>query len=795
MILLFFPLPLGSLRFAGDLPVAGVVCVALLAAAAVMAFYLRETRHLAAPHSYLLPALRGAAVALVIFILTGPIWHRRQIVGTLGKVVFAIDTSESMSVTDSVATASSPSRLDRAIRLLVGNEQYPGLVEALRRTHDVELVTFDESRVASVWSTMMDREPLESAISLNASGTRTNLASPLESSSRKINRDANRSDPSVVQSAIVIISDGRHNTGASPSDAAQRLASSQMQVMTLGMGSEDEPADAGIAQVIRPDSVAADGQLAGHILVKHVGLSGKPLDIRIEHLGEVVWSQQITPDVDGDQEVPFTLDVEPLVKAARGDVPRGVSRGAVPLDLRAIVDAAGVSPRLVVGPESSPQILSKNNAMAFRVAASTRDRRLLILDGSSRWEIRYIRNLFERDPAWKVDTLIFGPGTDTPTLNRGEGAGEFPSTIEAISAYDAIVLGELPTDQVRDADVDLIRQFVTRGGGLVIIDGRYGRVRELAQTKLQDLIPVNFELGPATRRATKVVPTGVGIESPVLNLVNSPFEASTLWDHLPAPQYATPVRAQAGAEVWASVILSDNSPSPWLVTRLFGAGRVVYLSSDQTWRWRYKVADQLHARFWNQLFAAVMQPPYSASDAFVALGTDKVEYGTGESSTIRVRLQDPAGKPMGDSTVDALLISGEQIVMTVPLVSDNPSRGTYQGQTGPLQAGEYEIRIRASGFDSTALQASAPIWVGTADTRELTRVSLDRNSLMQIAERGNGQYFHESSAEELLDRLKPLSSGSIVESDILVWQSFYWFWLIVSLLTMEWLLRKRVGLV
>ncbi|MEL6108029.1 MAG: hypothetical protein AAFU85_18545, partial [Planctomycetota bacterium] len=80
----------GNLRFSGDLPVWMVLPMVVVAILAVLALYLRETKSLDAPYRYLLPALRSTAVALVIFILAGPVWHHRQVVGTLGRVVFAV---------------------------------------------------------------------------------------------------------------------------------------------------------------------------------------------------------------------------------------------------------------------------------------------------------------------------------------------------------------------------------------------------------------------------------------------------------------------------------------------------------------------------------------------------------------------------------------------------------------------------------------------------------------------------------------------------------------------------------
>ena len=56
------------LRFAGELPAALVIAVALVSAALVIWLYSRESSGLDSPYNYLLPALRGSAVAMVILI-------------------------------------------------------------------------------------------------------------------------------------------------------------------------------------------------------------------------------------------------------------------------------------------------------------------------------------------------------------------------------------------------------------------------------------------------------------------------------------------------------------------------------------------------------------------------------------------------------------------------------------------------------------------------------------------------------------------------------------------------------
>jgi uncharacterized membrane protein len=488
-------------------------------------------------------------------------------------------------------------------------------------------------------------------------------------------------------------------------------------------------------------------------------------------------------DLPTETRLPFEFDVKPLVEAIQAASSRGVQRGTAVLDLRAIVAAV------------ENDAATENNSMQFRVAATTRSRRLLILDGSSRWEIRYLRNLFERDPTWQVDTVLFGPGTDMPQVIRGDESGELPDSPEVISRYDAIILGEVPTDQFNEIDGLHLREFVSRGGGLIVIDGRLDRIRAMSLGVLSDLIPVRFPSPAQHEEVSFLEPTTIGSSHATMNLVGIPAEEQKLWSSLPAPTDVAVNSAQPDAEVWATARTKENRSVPFLVTRLFGSGRVFYFSSGQTWRWRYKVADRFHSRFWNQLLAAAMQPPYSVSDQYASIGTDRVEYQTGDSAQIRVRLQDAAGKPVGQATVDAILVQDGRPVMTVPLSLEDAARGTYQAYTSPLPSGHYDVRIQASGFDTSVLAASTPIWVGNNNSLEYRRVSLDRATLEEIASASKGDFFHEAEAAGLLEQLTPLSDGSIVETDIIVWQSFYWFWAVIVLLAIEWFLRKRAGLV
>lgn len=813
-----------NLRFSTDLPGWIVWLSALAAGLVVMALYLRETSKLDAPWSWLLPAIRGTAVVMACLLLAGPVWHHWQVIGNPARVVWAVDRSLSMAERDS-QTQSTPDRLRRATDLLFGQPGQVGWIEQLRDTHLMDVVTFDDTAKLA-WSSSLQEESAESDATdqldssnipggnmgpslERADGLNTDLSSPLRAVNERASesREDGREEAS---RAIVLFSDGRDSAGrADASEAAARLADVGWTVHTIAIGSLDEPADIGIVDVDAPERVADDGHVAGKVWVKHFGYEGRAVRVEIRSDEQVVWSGTMVVPGDGDSPIEFNFPIEPLMQRANRDDVRGVDRDTVALSLTAHVSLLGDQNAILTTPSESSgnmdglDAVSANDSREFRVAAASRDRRLLILDGSPRWETRYLRNLFARDPAWEVDTVLFGQGTDMPQVRRGDDAGELPESPRAWARYDAVILGELPPDQWTDQDAQQLSEFVAGGGGLIVVDGRYDRISELAQqSTMAAMIPVRFEVGAAPiENIREIEPTVIGQSQPVMLLDvadnDSPTRVNEIWSRLPAPTAIEVVTPQADAEVWAEAIGENGKQSPWLVTRTYGAGRVFYLASDQTWRWRYRLENRLQGRFWNQLMTAAMQPPYAARDAFVAIGTDKIDYRVGQAATIRVRLL-PADQRVEETapspTVDAVLLRDNQPVATVPLRLEDAERQTYVGETAELSAGEYHVRVRASGFDAAALKASTPIWVVPPRSTELDRVSVDEAALAQIATAGGGMAVHESAANEILASLGSLSSGRIVESDTLLWQTWWIFAILVMLLAVEWWFRKKVGL-
>jgi hypothetical protein len=226
--------------------------------------------------------------------------------------------------------------------------------------------------------------------------------------------------------------------------------------------------------------------------------------------------------------------------------------------------------------------------------------------------------------------------------------------------------------------------------------------------------------------------------------------------------------------------------------RAFGAGRVYYHAFDESWRWRYEVADEYHVRFWNQIADYIAEAPFAARDQYIQLDAGQLNYQPGEQAEIRVRLRDAQGRPVSDTAVSAVLYRDGQKVATITLAPDEG--GLYRGRTGALDAGTYEVGVDTAAVPPDQLKVRTQFNVAVRDSIERTLLSLNEDLLRQIGSAGGGGYLREEQCDQLVERLAPLSSGQVIESDTVLWQSWWWFVPIVLLLTLEWVLRKRAGM-
>lgn len=801
-----------NLLFLGDWRLWSALLLAFALAGATWLYYRREVGARTDRMRWLLPGLRSSAVFLLVLMLAGPVLHHRRTVGELARIMVFVDASKSMGVTDDFMDLSRKLGLARAYGWLSAGEvptnrpplellsnatlraavdrfdghsrwqrvesllldQKEGLLPQLINKHNVELWSLADGEAQRLWLAEQSL-PLPAVLPGKPESQSTDLGTAINS------RLAQKQD---ARCAIVLVSDGQHNSGVSPLEAAKIAGSRGIPFFTIGIGAAERPGDLAVLDVTGPETVFYEDRIKGEILLKDDMPPGQPFTVRIEEGGKTLFEQTLVTERNHRRTVEYDFPVKDLVEARKTDV-QGFEHISLPLTMRVVIPA-------LEGEKDKT-----NNETLLRTRAVTQRRKLLLLEGRPRWEFRYLRNTFERDPQWEVNTLV--AGTEVNDLwPRGNGPGKLPADREGLFAYDLIVFGEVPQNLLNDHDLELLTEFVgTRGGGLVFIDGQRDLLRGYAKTALGPLFPVEWVAGKGREQPAALQLTERGATFAPLRLAADAGANAALWRGLPPPHWVAATHVLPGGETLLEAILGQQQV-PALVLRQFGAGKVLYLGLDEAWRWRFNVADKYHEPFWHQVANAIMDPPYAVLDKQAALDAGATSYREGDSALIRARLRDVLGRAITAGHPQALLYRDGQKLASIPLAADEKSGGTFRGKTPPLTPGRYEIRLDPQGLVSSQVELSEEIYVqgrGGDATRELGDLNCNEEVLQQMARASSGAYVREENAAQLLEKLDPLSKGRIEETETVLWQSWWWFGAVVGLLTGEWLLRKRAGLI
>ncbi|MEO6741797.1 MAG: hypothetical protein ABIP20_16250, partial [Chthoniobacteraceae bacterium] len=300
-----------------------------------------------------------------------------------------------------LAKFDSLPRWQRLQALLLEGPPEKRLLARLAEKHDVQLVLLDGNDAKPLWhSSAGDSAP---PVGLpKPVGQSTNLTTGL--------KFAAEAAGGAEKSAVVIFTDGQHNSGEAPLESARILAGRKTAILSVGFGSQVPPRDIAVLRVVAPDSVFFEDRVRGEIYIKEEIPPGEPFTVSVKDGGKVVWEKPLVSVGKGVRRVPFEFPIKEIAVARMKNQTQGYEVAGAPLQLTAEVSAI----------EGDREL--SNNTAPLRFRAVTQKRKVLILDGRPRWETRYLRNLFDRDEKWEVNAVMAGATSDAGFV-RGEKAG------------------------------------------------------------------------------------------------------------------------------------------------------------------------------------------------------------------------------------------------------------------------------------------------------------------------------------------------------------------------------------
>ena len=231
------------------------------------------------------------------------------------------------------------------------------------------------------------------------------------------------------------------------------------------------------------------------------------------------------------------------------------------------------------------------------------------------------------------------------------------------------------------------------------------------------------------------------------------------------------------------------------MTGHYKRGRTIFSAIDETWRWRRYAGEPLFQSYWLQMCRMLYRNKALGQSKQIELAaeTDRVEVGRPLRVTMEVR--DPTLLGQIPALVPVLVTdkSGAP-VESITLERSGTDQTKWNGVTTAAQVGEFTLQVKP-GFLPGDSGVSKSMVTVEPPQREFEKIGADFASLSTIAAKSSGRVVALPHEEELAKEVPDRSVPVLVSNTEELWYKPIALVLVITLATVEWLLRKSAGLV
>lgn len=825
----------------------GLAIAVITAAVLIIKIMTYERKLVSKKVGFALLFLRLAVLSVLAFTLLKPTFRWVFDRNESGRIVVAIDVSESMTLKDIQANPGEKLRWARAMGM-IGNEKTNDRINrwikayeagkepswldpgeagnddlAASRKENIEgvLRQVDESARKEIALRMLTEgtSPLIKKLSEVAKVDVVVFAGKAEAIDPKSLDKTASSPPATVRSSlsdlraalttstgddesllgIVLVTDGRDNVGSELVQAAKHQKQIGAPIYPVLMGTIIQPTDIAITDVKYPKSAFKDDKIKLRAKINTPGFKGQKLVVVLEGGGQDPVRKTIVPD-GPEAKVEFDLDTK--------------KKGKFRYTLK-------------VEPHEKELSKENNTHAGIDVAVVDDTARVLLVEGEARWEFRFIDNAYQRDQRVKCKQVVFRQPfigqLDRSFFPKKLDIPNDPNNLQqsSFAEPDLVILGDVSPNELTDKAWQALGKFVGEAGGtLVMIAGKEHFPRGHKSPILDEMLPVTnlkplettgpqAEAAP-TERGFRLQLTPEGKREPMFQLENDPQENEDAWASLPGHMWGLVGEAKKGSTVLAHAViankkqtLKEQRESAVVVHRNYGFGQVLWIGVDSTWRWRHRIGDKYHHRFWGQIGRWAASSKSSAGNENVRFGPDRTSVVEGEEVQVRarwskrtfVRFPNIKGKAVVYRADD---VARKNPVETVPLKPDNSRPLFHGGRILSLEPGEYKIRLKVDPPHGDKLNNGKPIEadliVKNKRSVEMRILNANKPLLAQMASLSNGRLFLPDEAHQIPALIRDPNADKEYDDEFPLWSHWTLLTLFFVVLSVEWVVRKLNGL-
>jgi hypothetical protein len=559
--------------------------------------------------------------------------------------------------------------------------------------------------------------------------------------------------------AVVLLSDGRNNSGEAPMEVAKRYRAKGIPISCVGFGSARAPWDLSIStrqdslRVQRDQSFTVDATVTNHFP------EPKTVVITAADRGMVMAEKTIEVPANASVDTALTLSA-----SNAGFHTYALRLQPTPGDSRPDNDVDFIG----VDVQEPPTL------------------RVLYLGGGLDWEWRFLRQLAENNEQLRFSAIIqLGPGSFYHSGLSDEQCKEslaFPDKTTFYRDFHAVILDARAAPAISADGIKALESFVANKGGGLLLRGPL----DLLPPTLAAIIPQHLPGG-------RVVVPALRLEPNPDFIFNRDFAGILrtgrgLWLPHNTPLWVAGELKRAARVALALPYASQSMPA--LAAQGYGAGRAATMAVESTWRWRLgdNSRDELHQVFWTHLLTWLGE----VGKAQVRMHCRGVKAPLGDELAIDISVLGADFLPAPDAQLNARITAPDGSERQIPMEPAPDEVGRYTALYIPTQPGEHQVLYEVRLPEQPLLE-SGTSFVARQSGIEAEDSSFNEALLRDIARVSGGDFF--TPEEFRRARRVPLATSIPMRTTTRPLASSWLLFAVLSgALLLLWWSRRRIGL-
>jgi hypothetical protein len=234
------------------------------------------------------------------------------------------------------------------------------------------------------------------------------------------------------------------------------------------------------------------------------------------------------------------------------------------------------------------------------------------------------------------------------------------------------------------------------------------------------------------------------------------------------------------------------------VTENYGRGRTAVFATSGSWRWKMLQdhTDRTHIMFWEQLLRWLV----SDTPGRVMASTPRTVLSDDTKVPLRAEVRDKSFKPLSNVRVEARIVGPEGVATSVELNPAPLEEGIFTAEFTAEKPGSYVAEIvvqqpEGSKPDAEDMGRDVITFRREDGVAENFRVAQNRELLEKLAEQTGGRYYSAKDMSKLAEQISFSEAGITTRETKDIWDMPIVFLAAFSIRAMEWLLRRKWGVV